>query len=211
MKKIILESDVLKLIKNGNKILFVDKETIITPLALDKIKEKKIEIRILNETQKTKDSLPEHFEIKKIVLGSDHTGYKIKNVIKDYLISKGYEIEDVGCFDENSCDYPDFALAAALKVKKKNADVAIFFDATGIPSAMTANKISQIRAAVCYNEFSARSCRSHNNSNFLSLGAKTLGEETIKSIIEVFLSTKFDGGRHQRRLDKIKDIEERKL
>jgi ribose 5-phosphate isomerase B len=94
-----------------------------------------------------------------------------------------------------------------LKVKNGETDFAVLIDATGIPSSITANKIPGIRACTCYNEFSARSAREHNNGNVLVMGAKTLGEETIKSILEVWLDTPFGGGRHQRRLDKITAIE----
>ncbi len=123
------------------------------------------------------------------------------------LVEKGYEIIDVGTYDENACDYPDFAFAAAMKVKTGDADFAVLIDATGIPSSITANKIPGIRACTCYNEFSARSAREHNNGNALVVGAKTLGEETIKSILEVWLNTSFGGARHQKRLDKITAIE----
>lgn len=94
-----------------------------------------------------------------------------------------------------------------MKVKNGEVDFAVLVDATGIPSAITANKIPGIRACTCYNEFSARSGREHNNGNVLVMGARTLGEETIKSILEVWLNTPFGGERHQRRLDKITAIE----
>lgn len=207
MKKLILEEDIEKLKRSGSKILYIEKSCIITPLAYDKIREYNIEIKQIAFSPVSVDNVSVPTDIKKISIGSDHTGFKVKNLIKDFLINKNYEVFDVGCFDENSCDYPDFAYAAAMKVRSKDSDVAIMFDATGIPSAIVANKIYGIRAAVCYNEFSAKSSRAHNNANFLSLGAKTLGEETIKSIIETFLTTKFEGGRHQRRLDKISQIE----
>ncbi|OGU46665.1 MAG: ribose 5-phosphate isomerase B [Ignavibacteria bacterium GWB2_36_8] len=140
-------------------------------------------------------------------MGSDHTGFKVKNILSKIITEKGFEVIDVGTFDEKSCDYPDFALAVAEKVQSMSVDFGIIVDATGIPSAITANKLKGIRAATCYNEFSTRSAREHNNANVLVLGAKALGEETIKSILEVWLNTNFGGGRHQKRLDKISDIE----
>jgi len=123
------------------------------------------------------------------------------------LIEKGFNLSDAGTFDEKSCDYPDFAKIVATGVAKDNYDRGIIIDATGIPSAITANKYKGIRAATCYNSFSAKSSRAHNNSNVLVIGAKALGEETIKLIVDEWLSTKFEGGRHQKRLDKISDIE----
>ncbi|OGU30058.1 MAG: ribose 5-phosphate isomerase B [Ignavibacteria bacterium GWA2_35_9] len=145
--------------------------------------------------------------LKKAAIGSDHTGFKVKNILSKIITEKGFEVIDVGTFDEKSCDYPDFALAVAEKVQSMSVDFGIIVDATGIPSAITANKLKGIRAATCYNEFSTRSAREHNNANVLVLGAKALGEETIKSILEVWLNTNFGGGRHQKRLDKISDIE----
>ena len=99
------------------------------------------------------------------------------------------------------------SVPTAKKVKERSVDWGIIIDATGIPSAITANKLKGIRAATCYNEFSARSAREHNNANILVIGAKAIGEETAKSILDAWLTTNFGGGRHQRRLDKITQIE----
>ncbi|MCW8850073.1 MAG: RpiB/LacA/LacB family sugar-phosphate isomerase, partial [Melioribacteraceae bacterium] len=130
----------------------------------------------------------------------------ISKILKD----QGYEIIDVGTFDEASCDYPDFAIKVSQLVTSGEVYFGIILDATGIPSSITANKVSKIRAATCYNEFSARSAREHNNANVLVMGAKTLGEETIKSILYVWLNSEFLGDRHQRRLDKITELENKK-
>lgn len=210
MKKLITERDILNLIKSGSNVLFVNKGTIITPLAKDKIKELKIELK--NEVQQEQNILlPERLNFLgnlKCAIGSDHTGFVIKETIKKFLSEKGYSVYDVGTFSNKSCDYPDFALEVAKKVGTKEVDFGLLFDATGIPSAITANKIPGIRAATCYNEFSAKSSREHNNCNIIVLGAKMLGEELIKSIIDVWLSSSFLGERHQKRLDKITRIEE---
>ena len=215
MKKVITEAEVILKFRGSGKILPIGDEDIITPSAKDKIKElgmtivKKVVtdqidvLSSLNPTSKQKNNT--------VVLGCDHTGLAIKNILVKILIEKGFKIEDVGTFDETSCDYPDFAFAAAKKVKNGEADFGVIVDATGIPSAITANKVKGIRAATCYNEFTAKSAREHNNANILVLGAKALGEETIKSILETWLDTKFGGGRHQRRLDKITEIENRNL
>ncbi|MCL4551344.1 MAG: ribose 5-phosphate isomerase B [Bacteroidetes bacterium] len=146
---------------------------------------------------------------KKIVIGSDHTGVKQKKVLFDFLKNEGYEINDVGTFTEDSVDYPDIAYNVANRVAIGECDFGILLDATGIPSAITANKVPGIRAATCYNEFSAKSSREHNDANVLVLGARSLGEETIKSIAAVWLKSTFLGDRHQRRLDKIKMLEEK--
>jgi len=210
MKNLLTESDIVKLHKSGATIIPVGNDEVLTPSAKDKIKE-------LGLTVVKKDAAPKIIgesgeiaktvRLNKVVIGSDHTGFKIKNILSKVLADKGYQVIDVGTFNETSCDYPDFAFAVASKVKEGSVDFGILIDATGIPSAITANKLRGIRAATCYNEFSAKSAREHNNANVLVLGAKTLGEETIKSILEVWLNTNFGGGRHQKRLDKISEIE----
>lgn len=210
MKKLITEPDILKLHRSGINIITVGENDILTPLAKDRIKDFGIKIVTKEEAQKINNA--ENFfntsvRLRKAVVGGDHTGFRIKNLLSKILIEKEFEVTDVGTYDENSCDYPDFALAVAEKVQSMSVDFGIIIDATGIPSAITANKLRGIRAATCYNEFSAKSAREHNNANILVLGAKTLGEETIKSILEVWLTTSFGGGRHQKRLNKIREIE----
>ena len=209
MKKLITEQDVVNTINNGSKVVIAGKQSIITPLAADMIRKHKLTIIEKDVHSDFSSSATVNFPFKKITVGSDHTGFKIKNLLIKLLTEKGYQVYDEGTFDEKSCDYPDFAESVAEKVKRKEVDCGIIIDATGIPSAITANKIEGIRAATCYNEFSAKSSRSHNDSNILVLGAKSLGEETIKSIVDVWLKTSFEGGRHQRRLDKIHGIEKK--
>ena len=203
-KRLITEDFVLKKIKNGEKEILISKDEIITPLALDRIKSAGLkiisEIVSLHSTENI---------FKKIIIGSDHTGVKAKKVLVDFLKQKNYDVLDIGTFTEESVDYPDIAFNVANRVKLGEFDCGIILDATGIPSSITANKIPGIRAATCYNEFSAKSSREHNDANILVMGAKALGDETIKSITNVWLNSKFLGDRHQRRLDKIKAIEEK--
>lgn len=214
MKKLISELDVIKFAKSGGNVLPIGEEDIVTALAWDKIKAlgiatvKKSSAENINLTV---NEIEKSQTVRRIVIGSDHTGFKVKNLLSKILSEKGYEIIDVGTYDEKSCDYPDFAFAVARKVKKNEVKFGIIIDATGIPSAITANKLKGIRAATCYNEFSARSAREHNNANVLVIGAKTLGDESIKSILETWLQTNFGGGRHQRRLNKITEIENNNL
>ena len=210
MRKVITESDIIKIYKDGGKTVPVEDNDMFTPLANDKMRELKMKV-----VKKTPAVVLEGVSVdavktkrtNRVSLGSDHTGFKVKNLLSKILVEKGFEIIDVGTYDENACDYPDFAYAAAMKVKDGIADFAVLIDATGIPSSITANKIPGIRACTCYNEFSARSAREHNNGNALVVGARTLGEETIKSILDVWLNTSFGGARHQKRLDKITAIE----
>lgn len=207
MKKLITESDILNLIKSGLTELVVPKNAVISPLALDRIKQNKV--RIVNQSSTFADI--ENSKSKKIAIGSDHTGVKAKKVLFDHLKHNGFEIIDIGTFTEDAVDYPDVAYNVANRVKIGEVGFGIILDATGIPSCITANKIPGIRAATCYNEFSAKSSREHNNANIIVLGAKALGDETIKSIVDVWLNSNFLGDRHQRRLDKIKIIEDKYL
>ena len=210
MKKVITEREILELEKQGIKVLIKTKDTIITPLALDRIRFSKFTIFEKEEihSEQINQSLNNNqTSVKRIIIGSDHTGFKLKNILIKYLIEKGYQVTDAGTFDEEPCDYPDYAKIVGKSISKGTNDFGILIDATGIPSAIAANKIKGIRAATCYNTFSARSSRTLNNANVLVVGAKALGEETIKIIVDEWLSTKFEGGRHQKRLDKISDIE----
>jgi len=209
-KNLITEKDILSLVISGKKQLEVSGNEIITPAAKDLITQKSIKLVKQNFLLNNENVLKDHqafINKKRVVVGSDHTGFSAKSKIILFLTSKGYQINDVGTFHENSCDYPDYALKVGKEIKNGNSDFGILFDATGIPSAITANKIKGIRAATCYNEFTAKSAREHNNANLIVLGAKTLGEETIKSILETWLISPFLGERHQRRLDKITQIE----
>jgi ribose 5-phosphate isomerase B len=213
MKKLITENDILDLEKKGTKVLYKTKDTIITPLALDRIHFSKFTIveKEFLQSEITHPSGNENSRSgRRIIIGSDHTGFKLKNILIKYLLEKEYQIVDAGTFDEKPCDYPDFAKLIAKSVSKGDNDYGILIDATGIPSAIVANKIKGIRAATCYNTFSAKSSRAHNNANVLVVGARSLGEETIKLIVDEWLSTQFEGGRHQKRLDKISDIENEK-
>ncbi len=206
MKKLITEDDVKKVLKNDGQEINIEKGSVITPLALDRIRH--AGLRIVSEISA---KAPVISNYSKVAIGSDHTGVKAKKIVYDFLKAKGLDVTDVGTFTEDAVDYPDIAFDVANRVIMGEVDCGIILDATGIPSAITANKIPGIRAATCYNEFSAKSAREHNNANVLVMGAKTLGDETIKSIIEVWLKSGFLGDRHQRRLDKIKSIEEKFL
>lgn len=208
MKKVFTEEDIIRLHREGSKVVIAGKSDIFTPSALDKVKEFNLSVNYL-EKGKSEIAVVGSGNSKVVAIGGDHTGFKIKSLISKYLTDKAYQVKDVGTFSEQSCDYPDFAYEVAQKVVKKEVEFGIIIDATGIPSAITANKVPGIRAATCYNEFSAKSAREHNDGNILVLGAKTLGEETIKSIIDKWIATDFGGGRHQRRLDKITAIERR--
>ena len=212
MKKLLQESDIIRIIKEGNKELIIEKNVLLTPSAIDKLNSAKIRVIRVDKVDSKQNSKPSNGKIfQKIVIGSDHTGFAVKKVLVKLLKDNGYEVIDIGTHTDESCDYPDFAFMAAAKVLSKEACAGILIDATGIPSAIAANKFPGIRAATCYNEFTARSSREHNNSNILVVGALSLGLETIKSILNTWLNTNFLGDRHQRRLDKITEVEKKLL
>lgn len=153
----------------------------------------------------------------KIFIGSDHGGFEMKEAIKEYLISQNYFVVDVGTYSKNSCDYPDIAQNLCKKLlidvnsKFDNLPLGILICGTGIGISIAANKIPGIRCALCHNEFTAIMSRKHNNANILALGARTTrvngidcyNIKMVKKIINIFLIEKFDGGRHQRRINKI--------
>ena len=143
----------------------------------------------------------------KIALGSDHAGYPLKERIKEFLLEKGHEVLDFGATSEESTHYPLFAREVSLAVQRGEADRGILVCGTGIGMAITANKFKGVRAALCLNEYMARMSRLHNDANVLCLGDRVLGEELALSIVEVWLSTPFEGGRHQKRIELIADIE----
>jgi ribose 5-phosphate isomerase B len=145
----------------------------------------------------------------KIALGSDHAGLPLKKEIILHLESKGIEMKDFGTYTESSCDYPEFALKVAEEVVSKNYDFGILVCGTGIGISIAANKVPGVRAALCSDTFSAHACREHNNANILTLGQRVVGVGLALDIVDIFLGTKFEGDRHQRRLDKITEIEKK--
>ena len=146
----------------------------------------------------------------KIVVGSDHRGYKAKEVIKTIVTQLGHECLDVGTDSSDPVDYPDYAYLAATAVAKNEADRAILICGTGIGTSITANKIKGIKAALCHDELSAQISRDHNDANVLCVSGDLIGKVLMRKMVEVWLSTEFSGGRHQRRINKITAIEEGK-
>ena len=140
---------------------------------------------------------------KTVCIASDHAGYNLKEDIKNYLISKSVSIFDLGPFNDQSVDYPDYAKKLANRIKHKKSDVGILVCGSGTGMAISANKIKTIRAAVCYNLRSTRLCRQHNNANILALGSRLIKKKLSLKLVEVFLKTKFEGGRHLKRINKI--------
>ncbi|MBR2521362.1 MAG: ribose 5-phosphate isomerase B [Oscillospiraceae bacterium] len=135
-----------------------------------------------------------------IALGSDHAGYPLKLEIIKYLDAHGYEWKDFGTFSTESCDYPVYGEAVARAVASGACDRGLLFCGTGIGISLAANKVPGIRAAACSDVFSAEMCRRHNNAQILALGARVVGAGLAEKIVEVFLNTEFEGGRHARRV-----------
>ncbi len=145
----------------------------------------------------------------KIALASDHGGFNLKGMILDYLEHESLLYEDLGSYDREKVDYPDFTLKVAEGVAAGEYEKGIVICSTGLGVSMVCNKVPGIRAALCADCFSARYAREHNDANILALGERVVGTGLALSIVEVFLHTPFQGGRHQRRLDKIGAIEKK--
>ena len=146
-----------------------------------------------------------------VALGADHGGYALKEALKEFLTGLGYHVVDCGTHSTEPVDYPDLAFAVARLVSSGEAWRGILVDGAGIGSAIAANKVPGVRAALCYDHATALNSREHNDANVLTLGAGLIGPNLAKQIAETWLSTEFGGGRHQRRVDKIVDIERRFL
>ena len=140
---------------------------------------------------------------KKICIASDHAGFKLKNQILDFLIRRNVSVIDLGPYKDNSVDYPDFAKKISRRVISKKSDIGILVCGSGTGMAISANKIKGIRAAVCYNSRSTRLSRQHNNANIIAIGSRMTKKNTALQLVSIFLETRFEGGRHLRRVNKI--------
>jgi len=184
-------------------VLEVLRGTIVTPSARELARDRGVPIV---------EVAPEQYQTAKephrtVVMGSDHGGFRAKELMKTVVASLGYIVEDVGAFDERSADYPDLAEKVALAVSEGRAFAGVMVDGTGIGSAMVANKVPGIRAALCYDRASARNSREHNHANVLTLGGRMLTETQLEDVVRTWFATPWGGGRHQSRIDKITAIE----
>ncbi len=140
---------------------------------------------------------------KKICIASDHAGFNLKEIIRDFLINQNISVIDLGPTNNNSVDYPDYAKKVSNRVKSKKSDIGILICGTGTGMAISANKTKKIRAAVCYNLKSTRLSRQHNNANVITIGSRMTNRSTALKLVSIFLRTEFEGGRHLRRVKKI--------
>jgi ribose 5-phosphate isomerase B len=144
--------------------------------------------------------------IRKISLGSDHAGYKYKELLKAHLAAKGYEVKDFGTFSPEACDYPDFVRPAAQAVASGQCDAGVVFGGSGNGEAIVANKVKGIRCAVCWSVETGTLAKTHNNANVISIGERTITPEMLIRIVDAWLAAEFEGGRHARRVEKIEQL-----
>jgi ribose 5-phosphate isomerase B len=211
MKPLVTAADLERVPQNGE--VAVTPETIITPLAREEAERRGITFRTVTSNVVSAGATSGAVEPEKsarvVAIAADHGGFELKEQLKDYLREWGYQFLDLGTDSTAAVDYPDFAEAVARAVVRGDAWLGVVLDSAGIGSSIAANKVPGARAALCYDRATARNSREHNDANILTLGAKLLSQEAAREILAVWLSTPFAGGRHQRRVDKIRRIEER--
>ena len=202
VKDVITEADVRDAPAGAQ--LLIREDAIITPAAQDLIRAREIEIR-----HRTRRSAAGKHRL--IAVGSDHGGFEMKERLKEFLDELGYRHRDFGTFSEDAVDYPDLAHAVARAVADGACDLGIIVDGAGIGSCMAANKVPGVRAAMCYDEATARNSREHNYANVLTLGGRMISPEKMREIVAAWLSTPEGEQRHGRRVAKIMAIEKQYL
>jgi ribose 5-phosphate isomerase B len=211
MKQLVTAADLEKVPQNGEVV--VTPEAIITALAREEAERRGISFRVVAPGAIPAGGAPGSAEPEKsarvVAIASDHGGFEMKEQLKVYLREWGYQFLDLGTDSTAAVDYPDFAEAVASTVARGDAWLGVVLDSAGIGSSIAANKVPGARAALCYDRATARNSREHNDANVLTLGAKLLSQETAREILAIWLATPFAGGRHQKRVDKIRSIEER--
>lgn len=197
-KSLITEDD-LRGLEAGSR-LRVSQTAKFTALAQDLVGERNIEL-IRKESRQTTA------KIRSIAIGADHGGFRMKELLRSYLSDLGLNVRDFGTDSEDAVDYPDLAHAVARAVSGNQVDIGIIIDGAGIGSAMTANKVPNVRAAQCYSVALAKNSREHNGANILTLGSGQNTFEEVKAIVEAFISTEITEERHKKRVGKINNIE----
>jgi ribose 5-phosphate isomerase B len=185
--------------------LRVPRGTIFTPSARDLARDRGVQVLEVDPFDLPTSAPPE----RTVALGSDHGGFRTKELLKPVLESLGFTVRDVGVYEEQAADYPDIAHAAARLVAEGVAHAAVIVDGAGIGSAMAANKVPGIRAALCYDRASAKNSREHNHANVLTLGGRLLTGSQAEEVLRTWFATPWGGGRHQARIDKITELERR--
>jgi ribose 5-phosphate isomerase B len=195
-RTLITENDILAAAVGST--LRILAKALVTPLAADVARERRITLERI-----AAPLIDDRRQPRKVAIGADHGGFEMKEALKKVLQSIGCEYQDFGTNSAAPVDYPDFAQAVALAVARKTCDLGIMIDGAGIGSCMVANKIPGIRAAMCYDEASARNSREHNGANVLTLGGKMISNDKMRDIVQVWLATDLTEERHRRRVAKI--------
>jgi len=208
-KKVLTESDVLEMSRAGVRSIVVPEGTIITPLAWDSVRELGITVERGNPGS-SDGALPRGIS-DLIAIGADHGGYEVKEAIKGMLSDEGRKVKDFGTFSSEPVDYPDFALKVAESVASGEAGTGIIVDGAGFSSAIVANKVPGILAAACWDVTTAKLAREHVGANVMAIGGKLIGPALALEMVRAWLETEFSGGRHERRVGKIKEVERRYL
>jgi ribose 5-phosphate isomerase B len=205
MRRLITEADV-RADRHAGKIA-VTRDTIITPAARDLARRLGVALLVIpaaaDQDAANGRAVDPTTVDTTVALGADHGGYALKQSLTDFLEELGCSVHDVGCRDKEVADYPVFAALVAHAVAAGEAEFGIMIDGAGIGSAMVANKIAGVRAALCYDVTTAANAREHNNANVLTLGGTLIGMRLAREIVRTFLTTPFAGGRHQRRVSMI--------
>lgn len=184
----------------------------VTPLAADTLKERRVTVRpALGLTEVEILALAPPAEIRTVAVGTDHSGLVLKKALVAHLRSRALDVIDLGTDTPDPVDYPDVAARVAAAVARGDAQAGVVIDGAGIGSAMVANKVPGIRAALCYDISSAQNSREHNHANVLTLGAGLIGPQLARQIVKAWLDTAWASGRHARRVEKIMQIEQRYL
>ncbi|MCS7043320.1 MAG: ribose 5-phosphate isomerase B [Bryobacteraceae bacterium] len=199
MRRVVTERDL-----PAQGVFRVERGALWTPSARDLARERGLEILELDA-----DELAAAEPERTIAIGADHGGFALKERLKPLLAELGWHVDDVGVYEEKTADYPDIAHAVALRVAEGRAALGVIVDGAGIGSAMAANKVPGIRAALCYDRASARNSREHNHANVLTLGGRMLTPSQAEEVVRTWLATPCGGGRHAARAAKITEIERR--
>jgi ribose 5-phosphate isomerase B len=198
--RLVITEEDIRAASAGSTVRIAEK-ALVTPLASDLAHDRHITLeRVVRPPVYTRRS-------RKIAIGADHGGFEMKEALKKVLDELGCDHQDFGTNSTAPVDYPDFAQAVALAVARKTCDLGIMIDGAGIGSCMVANKIAGVRAAMCYDEASARNSREHNGANVLTLGGKTISHEMMREIVRVWLSADLTEDRHRRRVAKINALD----
>ena len=219
MPALVSERTVLDALAAGRTDLAVPDGALVTALARDTARDHGLTLRPAGASGPGGAALPAptpprpatDAPARTLALGCDHAGFEIKDALADHARSLGWAVTDLGTDSAESVDYPDFAYAVGRSVHLGQTQLGLMIDGVGVGSAIVANKLPGVRAALCPDVFSAFNARAHNDANVLTLGSRTMGVETCNRVLAEFLGTAFEGGRHARRVEKIADVEARFL